>query len=224
MATDVYVMPMWMFRSGDVESSLSAFARKSGISFKVVRPAPMPSPAKMLRKFFARRYVQEVQRRLSKAIGKPAQWNDEGKVHYNHQFHGHGLWDYAFWFDYRDELPEFVKWNADTRAIFSVPKAQKTFPMVLNTHFYAGYIVPVDFPEVVRLKESVRGESYERRVSSAPALLREIERINAFLQVPEDWDHKTFPPNLFPAMFGLYELREILRLSVQHQLPVMFDG
>lgn len=229
MAIDVYVMPMWRFRSGDFESSLAIFARKQGISFSVIRSGLSVSPRRLLRRFFAQRYVRKLQTTLSKSIGKSVSWEDEGETLYNHQFHSfYQLLAYTKWLDLKDEIPEFElseRGSADAHPTWKFNRPHWTYPLINALDCYSGIIVPSDFPNPVHIPEKLwDGTIGTRKIFSSHALLCEINVLNLHLNVPEGWDHKNSPKHLFWPMSCLYQLRDILRLSIEHQLPVMFDG
>ena len=109
MSLDVYVMPMWRFKAGDVETAVQ---RLLGGQSKMVTPRGILSPQRFKR-FIARRKAKHQVRKIvaeaAKELKTSIDWHDEGEVVYSQQasWGFEALRAYAKWLDLQDNFPTF---------------------------------------------------------------------------------------------------------------------
>lgn len=176
MALDVFVMPLWQFKSGlstsPIETALGirpmtisladeiptarprppwylrVLARVGIITF--IEPPPEPSPTERYEK--ATGEVADLKATLTQRCGHPVDWQDDGKQVYGEQFHGRDLLrTFASWCDHRDVLPEFPKLvpYPEKHPVWDLPAPERRRFPVLTTHsMYTGYFLPTPFEGV----------------------------------------------------------------------------
>jgi hypothetical protein len=224
MAIDVYVMPLWRYHSGQFESPMERFAANTGILVKIIRL----QPKHLLNRYRAKQHVRNFQNAFATASGLSSSWVDSGDVLYNDQFRRAAeLKAFAQWIDIEDLIPEWPGGTLDdvwTQHRERMMRTKWSYPLLVEFDCWSGHLLPMDFPGIVEVQETVQGRSFVRKVASAPALLQELERLNEHLGVPEDWVYSDHYGHRLAPMNCFHQLRKILRLSVKHSLPVMFDG
>jgi len=109
MSLDVYVMPMWRFKAGDVET---ATERLLGRPTKRLTPEGIFTRKRVQGYFARRRAKREVRRVVAEAEEKlhlRIQWHDEGEVVHAEQasWGFEALRAYAKWLYLKDIFPAF---------------------------------------------------------------------------------------------------------------------
>jgi hypothetical protein len=215
-------MPMWKFFAGDFRSPLEL----SGLAPVVHYATPDGGIFTRfdlrgrISRWRARRRVRELAGEVAMWTGRPIQWRDEGPTVYTAQFRtAHALRAYIWWYERRDLLPQFEQAeeaSPEAGRLWRVaPERPTRFPHLALNSYYNDYFLPVDFDRVVDLGGG--------RASSTPRALRELDLLNQDLRVPEvyEWQEED-PLALVKATFS--QVREFLRLSDRHGLPVIFWG
>lgn len=253
MALDAYVMPLWRFKAGDFTSPIEAtlgikptiispatrpmpraswylrLLAKIGI-IQFVPPPPGPSPEEL--RAAAVQEVDALKVQLTKMIGTPIDWSDNGDVHYNKQFHNPSvLQTFAAWYDHREELPEFLpapELRYYKHPVRSLPKpAKRRFPTLAEHSLYAGYLIPLPF-EGIHLVEPYKSwgdREFFHDVASTQTMMRELAELLEFIAtVPEvrEEQHGSIP--VADARWYAEELQRMCILSIEHRLPVIFYG
>jgi hypothetical protein len=90
---------------------------------------------------------------------------------------------------------------------------------------YNGYYLPCEFERVTQVEPYlIFGEwPASKSVGSTPRLLRELDLVQAQLQVPDGYDYPADDP-LVEVKAAYLQLREVAQLSCQHGLPIIFWG
>jgi hypothetical protein len=99
------------------------------------------------------------------------------------------------------------------------------YPHLWHNSFFDDYFLPTEFERVTRVEPyKIAGWlDVARNVSSTPQALRELESLNQFLRVDPDYEWQEGDP-LATVKATFNHVREILRLSQRHGLPVIFWG
>jgi hypothetical protein len=109
MAIDVYVMPIWRFKTGDFQSPLEASGLVPTVHY--VTPEGIFTRfdlRKRITRWRAKREVRAIAKAVSAANGNPVSWTDEGNCVYTSQFRGGDvLKAYIWWLGRQDLLGEF---------------------------------------------------------------------------------------------------------------------
>jgi hypothetical protein len=229
MSTDVFVMPLWRYKVGDFETALE----RSGLAPEVhyissegpISRVPLRSRFDRWR---AKRVVKRLAREVSRANGHPVSWRDEGDLVHVQQLHTvHPLKAYLWWLDRRDLMPTFSlppDGGPAARPFWeTAPDRPASYPHLSTNGFYNDYFLPAEFEKVVSVEpHKVFGTwDADRRVSSSPRALREVETVNQSLQVPDPYEWSEDDP-LASVKSNFDEVRRILQISVRHGLPVIF--
>lgn len=231
MSLDVYVMPIWRFKVGDFTTPIEKHLRttpKIVSGSGVIQRAPRPSPASFWRRLLARREVRSIRRAVAQANGRAIRWSDEGEVVYNEQGAPfEALRAYAKWRDYRDEFPDFdrpPKNNFYKHPIWKVKGRDVRFPHLVQHDCHSGYFLPCEF-EKLTLVEPFRWHhwTFRKSVGSTPRLLGALEEIAGELEIAPGWVGDEADP-LSEVKYACSQLMQIARLSVDHQLPIIFWG
>lgn len=164
--------------------------------------------------------------------GTPIDWPDEGNVHYNEQYHEPvRMRAFAAWHDHRTELPEFTnppEFNYYEHPVWSLPKpARRRFPTLVEHSLYSGYLLPLPFEGVYNVEPFKIMNRWEffHDVASSVAILREATDFLEFLStIPAINVLAPEGVSLDDLRWYAEELQRMCRLSLEHQLPVIFSG
>jgi hypothetical protein len=250
MALDVYVMPLWRFKTGDFTSPIEAtlgikptiisgeaippqqpwyirFLARLGV-VNIIHPEPEPTPEE--RREAAMQEVAVLKESLTKLTGTNVDWPDEGDVHYNEQFHHPvTLRAFAAWLDHRDALPEFgpaPENNYYKHPVWQVAKPpHRRFSTLIEHSLNTGYFLPVPF-EGRHLVEpfTAWGRPFHHHVASTQTILRELAELQPhFNSIPAAEGEDGSSP-VANARWYAEELQRICTLSIEHRLPVIFYG
>ncbi|QDT56416.1 hypothetical protein Pan44_44700 [Caulifigura coniformis] len=234
MALDVYVMPLWRFKTGDFSTPI-----EEGLGLEptiitsdgVVRPSQRRSRdwTSLLRRFRARRETRAIRKAVESANLVRVRWNDDGPVQYSQQSPGfEALRAYARWLDCRDRIPRFDA--PPERDYYKHPVMKEQIsnpgcPHLVGHSCFSGYYLPVDFEKVVQVEPYLILGYYPatHAVGSSPRLMKELDRIQVDLQAPADQRLDASDP-LVDVKVAYLQLRDIAELSCRHGLPVIFHG
>lgn len=236
MAADVYVIPLWRFFAGEFVPPLArafgSVARVEIATRRIVEVTDKAPRAGFLQRRRAKRAAASVMRAINAHEPGAGRWRDEGECLYSEQAHVmEALGPYAVWLDYSDVMTSFEPPLPDrcwgSHQIFDVHQKEKRNLRFHHTHLLrCGHLgVPVDFPQPVWFeKKKIANLEFHRFACSTPRALHELDRMNEELRVPSPFvweEHKSDPlVNVYP---GWIQLREIVALSVQHGLPIVWD-
>ena len=212
MALDVFVMPLSRYLAGDFVTGAERFAIETGVRY--ARTADKPAvPIEDARQFVAQ---------LKRQLGREVRWNDEGDTVFAKQFSLHA-WHALRYFatDQTVPVPGFIFDGAHPHpGVGTVCQTGRSPYLHLIHHDdHRGFYLPVDFPKpfAVPLGED---PTHGPLAGSSIKLLREL---NALL--PRiDAAMKTSGEAVARVKNGWTFMQECARLSVQHRLPIIFDG
>jgi hypothetical protein len=231
VSLSVYVMPLWRFKVGDFRSPIET---SLGIRPKIVTPDGILDDAPRTSwwaKWQARRKVAAVRRAAEKANGVSVRWQDEGDVVYSQQaiVGFEALRAYARWLDCRDQFPTFddpPEQNYYKHPAVSAAVAKRSCPQLVAHGCYSGYFLPCEFEQLVQVEPyTIAGTwNFTRSVGSTPQLLRELNVVQETLQVPDEYECMNDGTPHWQVKFGYRQLLTMARLSLQHELPIIFWG
>jgi hypothetical protein len=229
MGLDVYVMPLWRFKVGDFRSPIEV---ATGIRPKIVTADGIEErPARIgwLARWRARRQVAAIRKAVESANGIRIRWVDEGGVVYAEQSRGfEALRAFAKWLDCRDQFTEFgppPQGDYYKHPVMAAEVSRLSCPHLVEHDCYNGYYLPCEFERVTQVEPYlIFGEwPASKSVGSTPRLLRELDLVQAQLQVPDGYDYPADDP-LVEVKAAYLQLREVAQLSCQHGLPIIFWG
>jgi hypothetical protein len=229
MGLDVYVMPLCRFKVGDFHSSIE---EAIGIHPTMVTAdgiTQRPTRVGWFARWRARRQVAAIRRAVEAANGISVRWADEGGVVYAKQSRGfESLQAYARWLDCRERFPEFdppPEGDYYKHPTLAAEVSQLSCPHLVEHDCYSGYYLPCEFERLVEVEPyKLFGQwPASRAVGSSPRLLRELDFVQAALQVPEGYAYPAEDP-LVAVKAAYLQLQEIAELSCQHGLPIIFWG
>ena len=229
MALDLYVMPLWRFKVGDLLSPIEAAI---GVRPKIVTADGVeerPASVNWFGRWRARREVSAIRRAVEAVNRTPIRWKDEGGVVYSEQSGGMGaLKAYARWLDCQGLVPEFAtapEGDYYKHPVMSLEIERLSCPHLTEHDCYNGYYLPCDFERLAQVEPyKIFGHwPATRSVGSSIRLLRELDYVQERLRVPEGYDYPQDDP--FVAVKAAYiQLREVADLSCRHGLPIIFWG
>ncbi|MEO2088238.1 MAG: hypothetical protein ABGY75_01905 [Gemmataceae bacterium] len=239
MALDVYVMPLWRFKSGDFRSPVE---QHFGLRPKVIAVGGSPEQKRGFWGWLLGRHpepaepavpprqqVEAIRRAVEERNGVSITWHDEGEVVYSEQGQQfEALRAYAFWLDCRDHMPTFepgVNGRYYDHPVWQLPPEVRSCPHLVKHDCHGGYHLPCDFEHLVDVEPYTLGGYLPaaRSVGSSVRLLRELSRVQDELQVPDDYKWSADDP-LWPVKEAYQQLKQVAELSVRHGLPVIYDG
>jgi len=247
MAVDMYVMPLWRFKTRYFEPVMDRFCKEMGTTGKRISPGGIEEmggevvvPA-AYDVTVAKNQVTWLQLYVSHQAGSKITWRDEGDVLYGKQAHGMAdLRTFAKHMEVHGHKEGFVPpephsegkhpvWR-ETAPPGSPPS--RLYPLLTGFNFSNGYVLPGDFAGLLKGDTYVDFMQREltRPVVSVKSMLEELGRLGEALAVPCGAEpHDDFAPNgcpkeLFLVFAAFRQLGEVLRLSAQSDLPVIFWG
>ena len=235
MAKDVYVMPLWRFKAGYFRTALeSKLVSSFTDSVTVVDMGAIKNRSyrwKWWKSWRARHEVKTLASEVAKANGVQISWKDDGPVAYNEQFHfSRALRCFALWEPYRDRFPrfDFTKGqDFDDHPALKLPVRPNRWPHIAQHDLYAGYFLPCAFDTVVRLEpyRPLPHLVFDRPVGSSIRLLEHLDEIETLLEPTGNFSRAHADQRPLQAVRdGAVQLKQIARLSVRYQLPVIFYG
>lgn len=250
MALDVYVMPLWRFKTGDFSAPTN---NASGIAPTLLSLSAPPRPPIYLRLLSRLGFIQidpqkvktaeelrpeaieevnALKEMLSKATGKEIDWPDLGDVEYNKPFQEPGiLRAFAAWHDHQQQLPQFLAvsdLNYNEHPVWSLPRPEKQrFPTLVTHSLYNGYLIPVPFDGVLSIEPvPIPGQrELYRHVASTQVVQAELTDLLGFIAtLPKGEGTEDEADPVASARRCAEELQHICGLSVEHRLPMIFWG
>ena len=232
MATDCLVVPLWRYFAGDYTTSLERLGGADKVTRVEVDSASGKARVGLRQRHRGRKAARALMRDASVAAGQELSWNDEGDCVYSQQYHGDdALHLYAQWYPNRDRLPEwdpeawrYASKGSFRKEVFLAGRERSLLHHASTFGFQGGFVFPVHLDRPLRIRpQKVFWGEIATNVLSAPRSLEEIEELCGMLSVsdPIDWDEWKGHP--FAAVAGvLSQARTVLRLSVTHELPIIF--
>ncbi len=109
MAPDVYMMPLWRFKAGDLTTGVQRLFPENPAGSTAFRILQLPNIKAFIARRKAARQVRGVIKEAEKALGCRIQWRDEGDVVHSEQawWGFEALRAYAKWLDLKDQIPAF---------------------------------------------------------------------------------------------------------------------
>jgi hypothetical protein len=241
VSLDVFVMPLWRFKTGDFETSLE---RLVGDPAKVQITGPEGTGVRRrLKGYFARRRATKEVAAIAAAVeaanGRKCAWRDDGPVVYSQQYRsGDALKLYLWWLDRRDLVPRFEPPPDRTYAphpLYEVARDRPSHGHLRQHSLYNGYLLPCDFDHVVNVEPYLVFGTWPAHhdVASAPRVRAELEFLAGQVGLPDAATVRPGTPGgyewtehdpLADVKLAVAELLHILILSERHGLPVIFWG
>lgn len=237
MSVNLYVMPLWRFFAGDYDPPLA----RLGIPFKRLSPTgqvfdpPKAGAATPAQVALGQRKAANIAAKVRETNKADIAWDDRGDVVYNSQAGGSrdGLLAYVTWLDYGDRLPRFelsADGRYDRHPVWRHHQnlhRPATFPHLAQHSLFCGYFLPCDFerPVIAHMIKHPPFPPIPVHAASTVRLAAELEAINDLLQVPDPLDHQRFADHPYALIFSAFDqLRATARLSLQHRLPIIYEG
>ncbi len=249
-------MPLWRFKAGDftspieeatgLEPTIISLAETPGAQppwhlrwlaaiglIEFDEPLEETATDRSIVRTQARQQVGALKAELSQLTTLPVDWEDEGAVYYNKQFHASGfLRGFAAWQDHRDVMPEFLPAppGRDTNhyPVWDLPEpALRRFPTLTKHSLHTGYLVPALFEGVYKVEPFKAFGHWEMHhdVASSQAMLRETEGLLMLIaELKAVGDSAEHVKMVQAAQDWTEELHKICLLSVGHKVPVIFYG
>ncbi|WP_252852526.1 hypothetical protein [Aeoliella straminimaris] len=231
MSLDVYVMPMWQFKAGDVESAVQQLL---GGQSKVITPQGIFSPQR-IKSLFARRKAKQQVRQIvaeaEKELKTTIEWQDEGDVVHSQQasWGFEALRAYAKWLDLQDHLPTFDDPPEDNfykhpATVWDGEPRNFRFSHIIDHSCHSGYYVPCRFDRVVFVEpfQSFGKFTFYHSFGSSYALADQLRTIEP--HIPSDKDSSISESTRELITAGFETLREFSAKSLEHKLPIVFWG
>ena len=231
MSLDVYVMPMWRFKAGDVET---AAQRLIGGKSKIVTPLGIFSP-QLIKGYLSRRTARQRVRRIvaeaEKELKTKIDWQDDGDVVHSQQawWGFEALRAFAKWLDLKDQLPTFgdapennyykhpaMQWDAEPRLF--------RFSHIIDHSCHSGYYVPSRFDRVVFVEpfQLFGAFTFYHSFGSSYTLADQLRKLEP--HIPSENDAAISEPARELITAGFETLRELAMKSIEHKLPIVFWG
>jgi hypothetical protein len=231
VALDVYVMPMWRFKAGDLTT---------GVQRQFADRATIVSPLGFLRlqnikatlaRRSAVRQVRAVVKEAEQSLGARLQWRDEGEVVFSQQawWGFEALRAYAKWLDLKDQFSVFEdppesNFYKHPALKFEAPARQFRYSHIIDHSCYAGYYVPCHFDRVVYVDsyQAYGRFTFQRSFGSSYTLndqLCSLER-----EMPQDDDPVVSESSRSAITAGFETLKDLCGHSLLHKLPIVFWG
>jgi hypothetical protein len=251
MALDVYVMPLWRFKAGDfstpIEENLGIkpTVLAIGESQRPAAPSPpwylrlaakiglfefTPESTPEQRKAAAMQEVDALKDRLTKLTNVRVEWPDSGAVQYKKQFYDPVvLRAFAAWCNHRDSLPDFhpaPTGNYYNHPVWKIAKPpHRRFATLIQHSLHVGYFLPVPFEGVYAVEPFMAfGREFHHHVASTQTILRELAELMTEFEYVAGPSGTSGGNPVADARWYAEELERICRLSVDHELPVIFNG
>ncbi len=204
-----------------------------GAEPKIEKPK---SSVSMIDRWRAKRKVQHFRQCVTQESGQTVSWTDSGPVAYQSQFHHDDVVNlYIAWRSSQDKLPpydELLRYEDGRpgwRLVNQIENWKPLYPQLFGLGYVMSIALPCSMNAQTKIwpEERFWGTDYTR-VHSGPDSLQEIERICADLDVGEDfqrWEpgwEECYTQEWGALLDGVSTMRHILRLGVQHGLPVIF--
>lgn len=231
MALDVYVMPMWRFKAGDLTTGVQRqFAGKTTL----VSPLGflrLPNFKALLARRSAVRQVRAVVKEAEQSLGVRLRWRDEGEVVFSEQawWGFEALRAYAKWLDLKDQLPAFEdppenNFYKHPALKCEAPGRQFRFSQIIDHSCYSGYYVPCHFDRVVYVDSyQVFGRfTFQRSFGSSYTLHDQLGRLEP--EMPQDDDPVISESSRRAIAAGFKTLKDLCGHSLSHKLPIVFWG
>lgn len=184
------------------------------------------------RKQSAEAEVSALKSELKKKTGGEIDWGDQGEIQYRKQFHEpEVLRAFAAWCDHRSELPTFdsaPELNYYKHPVWELDKPpERRFPVLGEHSLHNGYFLPVPFDGCFKVEPWKVDDHWEffHSVASTHSVLAELDELFELMStVPEIKDEESGSNPAADARWYAEELKKICSLSIEHRLPVIFEG
>jgi hypothetical protein len=231
MSLDAFVMPMWRFKAGDLETAVE---RLTGGQSKIVTPGGIFSPQR-IKGYFTRRMairkVRQIVAEAEKELKTTIDWKDDGDVVHSQQasWGFEALRAFAKWLDLKDHLPMFgdppdrnyykhpaMQWDAEPR--------QFRFSHIIDHSCHSGYYVPSRFDRVVFVEpfQAFGNITFYHSFGSSFTLADQLRTLEPHIPSENDSSVSESARNLITA--GFETLSELATKSLEHKLPIVFWG
>ena len=229
MSLDVYVTPLWRFKSGDVETAVEAMF---GSDSTVVTPSGILSrkrAASAWRRFRAKGEVRRLLKQIERELGFRPEWNDDGDTVFGEQtsWGFEGFRCFAKWLDVRDHferLDDPPENNFYKHPVFEheTDDSKLRFSHIINHSCYSGYFLPCEFDRIVRVEpHQVARWTFYNTVGSTQTLAKELDEIEPEASANSEYMSES-TAGLVQA--GFDTLRDLSDASLKHNLPIVFWG
>ncbi|RMD74727.1 MAG: hypothetical protein D6820_16175 [Lentisphaerae bacterium] len=231
MGLDIHVMPLTRFLQGDYESPLERMFGNKVVRIGTARPSASKEEADQ--------FVKMLQDALSRKFNTSITWHDDGDVVFSEQFDfraWHALRAYAAHQEYPATKGIFRKterryWQEENPeehpGLMKIAKsAQSRFMHLVYHGDNCGYYFPADFdpPCVIDPERAMI-------VGSSVRLLAELEMLNKSIGMKRNLgdlkEGEAIASDDDPdgaLKFGWAFMHHCATLSVEHKLPIIFDG
>lgn len=219
MGLDVHVMPLWKFWAGDYVSPVERLAPEKYVRVGGAKALYVPDMAK--------HKVRLLQTQILHSTLAEVPWPDDGEVAFSHQFSMqalHAVQAYAAYLQYpptnlHKPLPFDLKGEYPSPDAFLKGRPTKYRHLIAHQD-ERGIYVPLDFEKPVILRE----DPYS--VGSTNKLVVELAEIRSTIADCPEWGDPVDEPDESLALvkYGVPFLYECAWASLQHELPIVFDG
>lgn len=224
MALDIFVMPFWKYLAGEYTTATERFAETSGTPY-----SRMGNPKAQASEEEARRFGRNVRIWMERRFLTQDAWDDDGETVFSEQFSFsaiHAVRAYAAHQQWSTGLFELQSGFQDSPLLRKIYGGIPTdFPHLIHHEDNQGFYVPLDFKHPTKLM----GES--PMIGSSMQLMFELAALRASLgEFPtyEEWVNGSKISAEHPGeelvKYGILFLYRACWLSVQHRLPIIFDG
>jgi hypothetical protein len=224
---------MTKYLCGDFQSPLEKFLGAG----KVKRVGSGKPAESFLR---ARAFIAEIQSYLKSMTSDDVTWNEDSEAVFAAQYDNEAFLLLGAFAAYQ-EHPKTVGFWKRTPLPFDSQEdpemhlgyrrvrdknARSSYRHLIQNTVEHGYYLPVDFPHPLTLTEDK-----SIMAGSSVRLLEELDRLGKILGMARDWAQLEKGEGAAPEgdplgkiKYGWSVLRAAARLSVQHRLPIVFDG
>lgn len=226
MSLDVYVMPLWRFKSGHAQTAVGrVFPGMSAI----IDAFGIFSPTRRRARRHSRDLVNKLVTEAEGVLNTKLIWQDRGSVVFAEQasWGFQALQAYAKWLDLTDVFPTFSdppenNFYKHPTMLWSEGTHPLRFSHITYHCLFAGYFFPCRFDRVVQIEpyDSWGGHAFHQSLGSSYTLADHLELLDASLPSKSDVSETTH--DLIHAGFDF--LKVASAKSIEHQLPIIFWG
>jgi hypothetical protein len=226
MSLDVYVLPLWQFKSGSVQTAAQrVFSPRSVFNAVLGSLSPSRTQARKRGRELASKLVAEAEGILKIKLA----WQDQGRVVLAEQasWGFQALRAYAKWLDLTDLFPTFPQppennFYKHPAMLWNDGQREFRFSHIIEHSLYNGYYLPCRFERIIQIQpfETLGGRVFYHSLGSTYLLAHQLELMRPLL--PSKLDVSETAHDLIHSGFDL--LKRASEKSIEHKLPIIFWG